>query len=74
MDSDDFPRKVFDKVFKDDIDRLRSMEEMWKTRRPPEALDYDTTKKNASDVSPTIAQQDQQPWTLAENFAVFTDR
>lgn len=74
MDSDDFPRKVFDKVFKDDIDRLRSMEEMWMTRRPPEALDYDTTKKTASDVSPTIAQQDQQPWTLAENFAVFTDR
>ena len=74
MGSDDFPRKVFDKVFKDDIDRLRSMEEMWKTRRPPEALDYDAIKKDASDMSPNIAQQDQQTWTLADNFVVFSDR
>ncbi|KAI4123719.1 MAG: hypothetical protein LQ347_006047 [Umbilicaria vellea] len=73
IDANDFPRKVFDKVFKDDIDRLRSMEEMWKTRRPPEPLDYDTTKKDASDIGLTIAQRDQQPWTLTENFAVFID-
>ncbi|KAA6406708.1 MAG: ubiquitin-activating enzyme E1 3 [Lasallia pustulata] len=73
MGSDDFPRKVFDKVFKNDIDRLRSMEEMWKTRRPPEALHYDAIRKDASDVGSNVAQQDQQTWTLAENFVVFCD-
>lgn len=74
MGSDDFPRKVFDKVFKDDIDRLRSMEDMWKMRRPPEALDYDAIMKEAGDISPNVAQQDQQIWTLMENFVVFSDR
>lgn len=74
MGSDDFPRKVFDKVFKNDIDRLRSMEEMWKTRRPPEALHYDAIRKDASDEGSNVAQQDQQTWTLAENFVVFCDR
>ncbi|SLM36487.1 ubiquitin-like activating enzyme [Lasallia pustulata] len=73
MGSDDFPRKVFDKVFKNDIDRLRSMEEMWKTRRPPEALHYDAIRKDASDEGSNVAQQDQQTWTLAENFVVFCD-
>ena len=39
MGSQDFPRLIFDKVFKEDIERLRSMEDMWKTRKAPEVLD-----------------------------------
>ncbi|KAM0803003.1 hypothetical protein BDR22DRAFT_879572 [Usnea florida] len=73
MGSDDFARKVFDKVFKDDINRLRSMEDMWKTRKQPNALDFDGILKEASRIKPSIAQQDQRAWTLAENFAVFCD-
>jgi ubiquitin-like 1-activating enzyme E1 B len=73
MGSQDFPRLVFDKVFKEDIERLRSMEDMWKTKRAPEALDYDTLMQQSLGVGPAIAQQDQAAWTVAENFAVFVD-
>jgi ubiquitin-like 1-activating enzyme E1 B len=73
MGSDQFPRLIFDKVFKDDIDRLRSMEEMWKTRRAPEALDFEQLSKDAEAVAPNISQQDQHVWSVAENVAVFCD-
>lgn len=73
MGSDEFSRKVFDKVFKEDIERLRSMEEMWKTKRPPEALDYEALEREALGVDETIAQRDQITWTVTENFAVFVD-
>lgn len=74
LGSDEFPRKVFDKVFKDDINRLRSMDDMWKTRLRPDALDFDALSQAASNVIPSVARQDQRTWTDAENFAVFCDR
>ena len=74
MGSDNFARKVFDKVFKDDINRLRSMEDMWKSRKPPEALDFDGMSELASGISTSTAQRDQKVWTQAENFVVFCDR
>jgi len=40
MGTPSFPQLLFDKVYHDDVVRLRTMEEMWKTRRPPEALSY----------------------------------
>jgi ubiquitin-like 1-activating enzyme E1 B len=73
MGSEEFPRRVFEKVFKEDIERLRSMEEMWKTRRPPVALDFDELAKEALGVGANMAQKDQVVWTAAENFAVFVD-
>jgi ubiquitin-like 1-activating enzyme E1 B len=73
MGSQDFPRLVFDKVFKEDIERLRSMEDMWKTKRAPEALDYDALMQESLGVGAGIAQQDQVTWNVAENFAVFVD-
>ncbi|KAF2189841.1 ubiquitin-activating enzyme E1 3 [Zopfia rhizophila CBS 207.26] len=73
MGSGEFPRLIFDKVFKEDIERLRSMEDMWKTRRCPEPLDYDKLSQEALGVGPAIAQKDQVVWTIAENFAVFVD-
>lgn len=73
MGSEDFPRLVFNKVFKEDIERLRSMEDMWKSRRPPVALDYDELTKEALGVGAEVAQRDQVVWTLAENFFVFLD-
>ncbi|MCJ1275872.1 E1 ubiquitin-activating protein uba2 [Puttea exsequens] len=74
MGSDDFARKVFEKVFKDDIDRLRSMEDMWKSRTPPTALNFDDINKNASHIDASaICQNDQKTWTKIENFSVFCD-
>lgn len=41
MGSAGFPRLVFNQVFQEDTQRLRSMEGMWKGRRPPKPLDYE---------------------------------
>ncbi|KAF1841114.1 ubiquitin-activating enzyme E1 3 [Cucurbitaria berberidis CBS 394.84] len=73
MGSDDFPRVVFEKVFKEDIERLRSMEDMWRTKRAPEALDYDKLTQQALGSGPAVASQDQVVWNTAENFTVFVD-
>ena len=74
MGSDKFSRRIFEKVFKDDIERLQSMEDMWKTRKPPAALDYDSVSTEAKAVDPTVSQRDQTAWSLQENFVVFSDR
>ena len=72
--SDNFPREVFNKTFRDDIHRLQSMEDMWKTRKAPLALDYDEVSKNAEDLEPFSLHRDQAVWNLKENLTVFTDR
>jgi ubiquitin-like 1-activating enzyme E1 B len=77
MGSENFPKLLFDKVYKDDITRLRSMEEMWKTRRPPETLDYDTLIKEANEAElakDKILKDGQRVWTLQENVVVFKER
>lgn len=74
MGSDDFSRKIFQKVFKLDVDRLRSMEDMWKTRTPPQSLEFDDLTKTAQTIDASIAQRDQIVWTMVENFVVFCDR
>ena len=74
MGSDDFAQKIFNKVFTDDIIRLRGMEDMWKTRKTPEPLSYETLREEAKAVDSTIPSDDQKVWTLVENSAVFQDR
>lgn len=77
MGTDSFAQLLFDKVYKDDVVRLRSMEEMWKTRRPPEPLDYATVAAKASDAEARkdkIIKDGQKIWTLEENVVVFKDR
>ncbi|KAI4273770.1 MAG: hypothetical protein LQ337_004402 [Flavoplaca oasis] len=76
MGSDDFPRKIFEKVFTDDINRLRNMEDMWKTRQKPTALDFETVSKSSAsggEVGDSVGHRDQDIWNLAENFTVFCD-
>jgi ubiquitin-like 1-activating enzyme E1 B len=77
MGSDDFPQLLFDKVYKDDITRLQSMEDMWKSRRKPEPLDYSmiVQKIEPGDQSSKaiILKADQRPWTLEENVIIFKD-
>ena len=72
--SPEFAKEVFNKVFKDDVDRLRSMEDMWKNRKAPSSLDFDQVSEEAKLIQASISRQDQSTWTLAENFVVFVDR
>jgi ubiquitin-like 1-activating enzyme E1 B len=79
MGTESFPQMLFDKVYKDDVVRLRSMEEMWKTRRPPEPIDYNTViqEKEAVDAEANkakILKDGQRVWSLHENVVVFKDR
>ena len=69
-----FAEQVFKKVYDSDIKRLRSMEEMWRSRNPPIALNFSQTLKDSRGVQPSVSKQDQQPWNVAENFTVFSDR
>ncbi|KAM3437492.1 hypothetical protein NHJ13734_004616 [Beauveria thailandica] len=72
----EFPKMLFDKVFNTDIERLRSVEEMWKSRTPPVALDYAKVLSEAGDAIASIKAllaDDQKIWTLEENLAVFND-
>ncbi|KAF2745162.1 ThiF family protein [Sporormia fimetaria CBS 119925] len=71
MGSEEFPRLVFNKVYKEDIERLRNAEGMWKERKAPEPLDYEALSQEALGVGEEVAKKDQVVWTLAENFAVF---
>lgn len=72
----DFPQLLFDKVFKTDIERLRSMEDMWKTRPPPQPLEYKTVLGQAAEAlasKETILQDGQKVWSLEESLVVFND-
>lgn len=73
MGTPEFPKLVFDKVFKDDVNRLRSMEEMWKSRTPPDALTYDDLVNSADETPSQPWLDDQALWTLDENVRVFQD-
>ena len=73
MGTESFAKSIFEKVFTRDIHRLCGMEDMWKTRKPPSALDYDKIKEGAKGITPQIANMDQKLWAIEENFVVFVD-
>jgi ubiquitin-like 1-activating enzyme E1 B len=73
MGSQDFPRAVFEMVFSDDIERLLSMEDMWKGKRAPVALSFDKLSDDSKPPVQTTLSDDQKTWSVAENFAVFVD-
>jgi len=52
------------------------MEDMWKSRRKPEALDYQTLLGQAADAlskKQAIIHDGQRVWSLEENLVVFID-
>ena len=73
MGTSDFAQAVFDKVFYDDIERLRSMSDMWQSRSPPESLKFDSLKSETDLIKQgqALALQDQRAWSVEENLAVF---
>ncbi|KAH7039978.1 ubiquitin-activating enzyme-like protein [Microdochium trichocladiopsis] len=72
----EFPQMLFDKVFNSDIERLRSMDDMWKSRSPPTALKYEDLLVKSSDAianKTAVLEDGQKIWSLEENLAVFND-
>ncbi|THC98664.1 hypothetical protein EYZ11_001867 [Aspergillus tanneri] len=74
MGSPDFARRVFEKVFIYDIDRLRGMEDMWKVRDPPTPLDFGKLQEESADIQSAVSVEDQRVWSLTEDLVVFKDR
>ncbi|CEG80759.1 hypothetical protein RMATCC62417_15055 [Rhizopus microsporus] len=76
--STDYPKMVFDKVFNVDIQRLLSMESMWKSRKKPSPLNYNMMEKSLQvktkeQKEDGQALPDQKIWSLEENFDVFKE-
>ncbi|KAK1834571.1 hypothetical protein QBC39DRAFT_343421 [Podospora conica] len=74
--TEQFAQMLFDKVFGTDIVRLRSMGDMWKTRRPPDPLDYKTLMEQAAEAiaaKEAVLKGAQKVWSLEENLVVFND-
>lgn len=72
----EFPQMLFDKVFHTDIERLRSVEDMWKSRTAPEPLKYEKVLEQAAEAlasKEAILADDQRAWTLEESLVVFKD-
>ncbi|KOS22638.1 Ubiquitin-activating enzyme E1-like protein [Escovopsis weberi] len=76
MGKPEFQQLLFDKVFDADIERLRSVEGMWKTRRAPEPLKYETLSAQAANAMASkddILADGQRVWSLQESFVVYND-
>jgi len=74
MGTKEFPRLLFEKVFMQDIERLRGMEDMWKGRRPPEPLNFSklaAAVDSSKDVH--VAAKWQDLWAPHDSFAVFVN-
>ncbi|KAI9894581.1 MAG: E1 ubiquitin-activating protein uba2 [Vezdaea aestivalis] len=69
--TEEFGKLVFDKVFQIDIKRLLTMEDMWKSRKPPAPIEYDTVRSLSAEQQQLTLTTDQRPWSLEENLAVF---
>lgn len=67
---------LFEKVFRADIERLRSVQDMWKSRSPPEPLEYVKLLANSADAiarREEILADGQKSWSLEENLVMFND-
>jgi len=69
------PEKLFTKLFHDDIKYLLSMDNLWKTRRPPTPLNWASLPDavEGSSREPENVLRDQRCWSVAECGKVFAD-
>ncbi|XP_018571091.1 SUMO-activating enzyme subunit 2 [Anoplophora glabripennis] len=68
------PAKLFDKFFKADIEYLLSMENLWKTRKPPVPLSWDQAASHGGDSKKEedeVRAVDMQVWSLSKCAKVF---
>lgn len=73
MGSDDFAEKVFDQVYRKDIERLLSMEDYWKDKKAPTPLSFEIFSAGSESVDPSVSKIDQRLWSIPETFVVFKD-
>ena len=71
----EFAKMLFSKVFDSDIQRLCSMEDMWKSRKPPEPLKYDILARATDSVvnKAALLKDGQRVWSLEESLVMFND-
>ncbi|PWN44327.1 hypothetical protein IE81DRAFT_30274 [Ceraceosorus guamensis] len=64
--------RVFNKVFKADVERLLSMEEMWKNRRRPVPIDFESARTDATEAErEKSGLKDQRLLSLRETVEMF---
>lgn len=87
LKEEDFARKIFDKIFTEDIANLASMETMWKLRKAPTPLNYEDIVEQITKLDPDTdnseeavlrlakktAKLEQKDWDMFETFSVFYD-
>ena len=75
MGTPEFSQKLFDKVFNTDIERLRSVEDMWKHRRAPEPLKYETLLSQVDEnvSKDALLSDSQKVWSLEDSLVIFND-
>ncbi|KKA29342.1 hypothetical protein TD95_001943 [Thielaviopsis punctulata] len=70
----EFARMLFTKVYTTDVQRLLSVEEMWKGKRAPVPLDFDGLATDAGKLhAAEVLRRGQDVWTPVENVVVFID-
>lgn len=81
LSEDGAARLVFDKVFKDDINRLLAMADMWKHRTPPRPLQYNEftnaaphPSTNGTIKGASHLLKDQRSLDLQASFELFNTR
>ncbi|KAI9278203.1 hypothetical protein BDA99DRAFT_369 [Phascolomyces articulosus] len=76
MGTDAYAKKVFDKVFTSDIERLLTMKDMWQSREKPVALSFDTIENEQISSNGSTTQnglKDQRVWSVKECLDMFKD-
>ncbi|XP_061391561.1 SUMO-activating enzyme subunit 2 [Musca vetustissima] len=64
---------LFNKFFYDDIKYLLSMSNLWKSRKPPTPIKWDSVILKQDEADTSFARQYHKIWSLAECAAVFAD-
>lgn len=71
---EEFPKMIFNKVFKDDIIQISSLSDKWKGGKGPQHLDYDKVLAATESLKGAeLASNDQTVWDKSQSFAVFLD-
>lgn len=71
LDSPDFCKLVFEKVFTLDIERLNRLEDLWKDKTPPTPLDFDELQSKSEQFNSELEISDTSIPTLEESFILF---
>ncbi|ETN64121.1 ubiquitin-activating enzyme E1 [Anopheles darlingi] len=71
------PAKIFNKLFFDDIKYLLSMSDLWKTRKPPMPVEWESLLEPAAgateEVTENVAQRDQKVLSMFESAKVYAE-